>query len=342
MSKMKQEEIENILVNFQQEVKKIKNLEELEKIRIKYFGRKGIFSSSFKNLINFPLEERKKLGQVLNEIKKKVLEEFMAVEKKLKTSPQVKFDFRHPGFEPILGHQHLITKGIEEIGKIFMNLGFQVADFHEIVSEYENFDSLNIPANHPSRDLWDTLWIASQERKLLRTHTSAHQVEFIKKNKPPFRVIIPGKVFRHEAVDKTHLFQFHQIEGLSIASDANLQTLKGILKYFFSKFFEASIEVSFRTSYFPFVEPGVEVYINCTLCHKKGCSICKFSGYLEIAGAGMIHPFVLKEAGLDYKRNYGYAFGCGLERLIMLKYQIDDIRLFYEADLRFIRQFNEI
>ncbi len=319
--------------------KEIKSIEELEKARIYYLGRKGVLRQFFEELKNLPEEKRKILGARLNEIKEAIANHFNNLREKFESISEIKFDFRHPGLSPNVGCQHLITKNLEEIYEIFLNLGFQIADFKEIVTEYENFDSLNIPPNHPARDLWDTLWVKSNKKLLFRTHTSAHQVEFIRTHKPPFRVIIPGKVFRHEAIDRTHLFQFHQIEGLSIAPDANLQTLKGVLKYFFDNFFETKIEVVFRTSYFPFVEPGLEVYISCAICKKKGCAICKFSGYLEIAGAGMIHPFVLSEASLNHKNYVGYAFGCGLERLIMLKYQIDDIRLFYENDLRFIRQF---
>jgi phenylalanyl-tRNA synthetase alpha chain len=219
-------------------------------------------------------------------------------------------------------------------------MGFDLELGREIVTEYENFDSLNMPQDHPSRDMWDTLWIKSdKQRLLLRTHTSAHQVEILKNRNIPLKVIIPGKVYRHEATDSRHEMQFHQLEGLAVGESCNLQELKGVFYIFFEEFFGRKLDIIFRTSYFPFTEPSLEVDIECILCNGKGCEVCNNTGHLEVAGAGMIHPFVLKQAMIDTNKYYGYAFGLGIERLVMLKYNIPDVRLFHSGDLRFIRQF---
>ena len=223
-----------------------------------------------------------------------------------------------------------------------MRLGFNIEIGREIVTEYENFDSLNMPKFHPAREMFDTLWLKNPldtQRYLLRTHTSAHQVELLKNRNLPLRLAIPGKTFRHEATDSRHEFQFHQMEILAVDKNANLEELIGVLTIVFSEFFNQNLKVYLRASYFPFTEPSFEVYIDCILCRNKGCAVCKQMGILEVGGAGMIHPNVLKEAGIDTKKHFGYAAGMGIERLIMIKHRIDDIRLFHSGDLRFIRQF---
>ena len=238
------------------------------------------------------------------------------------------------------GHLHPLSQMIREINSIFYDLGFSFEEGPEIEDEYHNFNALNIPENHPSRDLWDTFWIKPiSERKLLRTHTSPVQVRYMKENKPPFRIIVPGKVYRHEATDATHEAEFFQLEGLAIDKDITLAHLKGTLEVFFQKFFGDKIDVRFRPSYFPFVEPGVEVDMKCFKCAGKGCGICKRTGWIEIMGAGMVHPKVLSGAGVDTKEWQGFAFGVGIERLGMLRYGVDDVRLFLNGDLRFVNQF---
>lgn len=342
-------ELDSLLDEIYKLKEKIKNSKDLENFRIKFLGRRGVLSSYFKKLKEIPEEDRPKIGEYLNHIKKETLKIFDELSQKIKKEEKLYFDFRHPGKDILIGHLHPITISIYEIRKIFVKLGFSVVDFPEIVTEYENFDSLNLPQTHPAREMWDTLWIdspSSKKRYLLKTHTSAFQNKFMKENMPPFRVITIGKVFRREATDMTHDFEFHQFDGLAIGKDATLGELKGVCEKFFSEFFSKKLKIRFRLGYFPFVEPGLEIDLQCIFCDGKGkignsiCTRCKGTGFLEIAGAGMVHPFVIKEAGLDPKQNFGYAFGFGLERLVMLKYKIDDIRLFHSGDLRFIRQFS--
>ena len=334
------EELDSILKEAQEVKNNIKSLQDLENFRIKFLGKKGLLKNILDKIVNLPLEERKELGNYFNFVKEEVEKIYKELREKLEVGRFIKFDLHHPGRKISKGHLHIITQSINKIINIFSKIGFDVELGREIVTEYENFDSLNIPPNHPARDMWSTLWIKSQKEKLLlRTHTSAHQVEILKKKNPPLKVIIPGKVYRHEATDARHEMQFHQLEGLAVGEGCNIQELKGIFSIFFEEYFGKKLEVIFRSSYFPFTEPSVEVDIECVLCKGKGCEVCKNSGYLEVAGAGMIHTFVLKEAGIDTNKYYGYAFGLGVERIIMLKYNIPDIRLFHSSDLRFIKQF---
>jgi phenylalanyl-tRNA synthetase alpha chain len=219
-------------------------------------------------------------------------------------------------------------------------MGFTVAQGPEIETEYYNFDALNIPANHPARDMWDTFWLKENKLgELLRTHTSPMQVRYMESHQPPIKIIVPGKTFRYEATDATHEAQFYQLEGLMIGKDVTLATMKGILENFFSEFFEKKEGVRLRPSYFPFVEPGVEIDITCFKCDGKGCSVCKQSGFIELAGAGMVHPIVLSGVGINPREWRGFAFGFGIDRLTMLKYGIDDVRRLYEGDLRLVNQF---
>lgn len=237
-------------------------------------------------------------------------------------------------------HIHPISSLIREMNSIFYEIGFAFIEGPERESEYYNFDALNIPANHPARDIWDTFWLKPENsRKLLRTHTSPVQIRYMEKNKPPIRIIAPGKVFRYEATDTTHESQFYQIEGLMIGKDITLAHLKGVLETFFEKFFGDKIEIRFRPSFFPFVEPGVEVDISCFKCKSSGCRICKQTGWIEMLGAGMVHPKVLENVGIDSRKWQGFAFGAGVERFGMFKYGVDDLRLFHNGDLRFVHQF---
>jgi phenylalanyl-tRNA synthetase alpha chain len=238
------------------------------------------------------------------------------------------------------GHFHPISLVISEIAEIFHTLGFSVASGPEIETEHYNFDVLNIPPDHPARDMWDTFWLKDRRLgDLLRTHTSPVQARHMEAHPLPIRIIAPGKVFRHEATDATHEAQFYQIEGLMVEKGATLGHLKGVLEVFFGKFFGKKTGVRLRPSYFPFVEPGVEVDISCFKCESKGCGLCKYTGFIEIMGAGMVHPYVLSTAGIDPRVYQGFAFGTGVDRLALLKYGIDDVRLSYQGDLRFVNQF---
>lgn len=238
------------------------------------------------------------------------------------------------------GHLHPLTIVTRDIISIFADMGFAVAEGPEIENEHYNFDALNIPGHHPARDMWDTFWLKpAHARELLRTHTSPVQVRYMESNKPPIRIIAPGKVFRHEATDATHEAQFYQIEGLMVDTDVSLAHLKWVLETFFRKLFGQTVSVRFRPSYFPFVEPAVEIDMSCFKCSGSGCSVCKTTGWIEIMGAGMVHPKVLEAAGVDSTTYRGFAFGGGIDRLLMLKYGVDDIRLLYSGDLRVTNQF---
>lgn len=245
----------------------------------------------------------------------------------------------------VKGHIHPMTQFINRANAIFYEMGFSLVDGPELETEHYNFDALNVPRNHPSRDMQDTFWVKQKEdvadRKLLRTQTSAVQARYMEGRKPPFKMICFGKVFRNEATDATHEMAFHQLEGLMIDKDVTMTDLKSTLNTFFDKFFERNVEVRFRPSFFPFVEPGLEVDISCFKCKGSGsaCSVCKGTGWVEVAGAGMVHPNVLKSVNVDSEEWQGFAFGFGVDRIIMLKYGIDDVRLMYSGDLRLVNQF---
>lgn len=238
------------------------------------------------------------------------------------------------------GHKHPISQMIEEINAIFSRMGFSLAEGPEIESEYYNFDALNIPEWHPSRDMWDTFWLKPENaRKLLRTHTSPVQIRYMEKHTPPLAVIAPGRVYRHEATDATHEAQFFQLEGFMVGKDVSLATLKGVIEKFFSEFFGKALQVRLRPSYFPFTEPSVEADMTCVRCEGGGCTTCKGTGWVEIMGAGMVHPKVLENVGIHPGHFQGFAFGVGIDRLAMVKYGIDDVRLLYTGDLRLVNQF---
>ncbi len=237
------------------------------------------------------------------------------------------------------GHLHPITILNREIVSLFDERGFQVADGPEIEDEYHNFDALNVPKDHPARDMQDTFWLKGEQGNLLRTHTSPVQVRFMKDHKPPFAVVVPGKVFRYEATDATHEVQFFQIEGLMVGEDITLADLKGTLELFLKKLFGKDAKIKLRPGYFPFVEPGVEIDMQCVRCKGAGCASCKQTGWIEILGAGMVHPNVLNQAGIDPREWRGFAFGVGVDRLAMLRYGVEDVRLLYSGDLRVVNQF---
>lgn len=237
------------------------------------------------------------------------------------------------------GHLHPLTTTTRDVVSIFNEMGFEVALGSEIETEYYNFDALNVPKDHPSRDMQDTFWLKGVKETVLRTHTSAVQVHYMENHQPPLAIIVPGRVFRHEATDATHEVQFYQIEGLVVGEDITLAHLKGTLETFFKKLFGEQSRIRFRPSFFPFVEPGVEIDVSCFKCGGEGCGLCKKTGYIEVMGAGMVHPNVLKNAGIDPRKWRGFAFGMGVDRLVMGKYGIDDVRLLYSGDLRLVNQF---
>lgn len=237
------------------------------------------------------------------------------------------------------GYLHPLTRTMDEIVRIFVELGFEVALGPEIESEHYNFDALNFPKNHPARDMQDTFWVKGVKETVLRTHTSNTQVRYMEVNKPPLRIVVPGKVFRHEATDVTHETQFHQVEGLVVGENVTLPNLKWTLEKFFKKLFGDDVSMRMRPSFFPFVEPGVEIDISCFMCKGVGCSVCKQSGWIEVMGAGMVHPNVLNASCVDARKYSGFAFGMGVDRLVMIKYGIEDVRLLYSGDLRLVNQF---
>jgi len=238
-------------------------------------------------------------------------------------------------------HIHPITKVIQEATSVFLKMGFEVASGPELEDEYYNFDALNIPKDHPARDMQDTFWLEPKElKKLLRTQTSDVQIHYMEENKPPFAIIVPGKVFRNEATDSTHDAQFHQIEGLVVGENINLSNLKKILETFLQKLFnDDNVKIRLRPGYFPFVEPGLEIDMVCSRCGGKGCPSCSHSGWIEVLGAGMVHPDILNNVGIDSRKYQGFAFGVGVDRIAMIKYGVDDIRRFYSGDLRLVNQF---
>ncbi|MCS7200870.1 MAG: phenylalanine--tRNA ligase subunit alpha [Patescibacteria group bacterium] len=337
-------ELNNLLREIENKFREAKTLLELENLRIRYLGRKSYLASFPQIISKLDQDQKKKIGKIYNDLKARI-EKIYGERKEELNQVEVNFDFEHPGLEILLAKEHPISKVRNEIVKIFSSLGFSVVDYSQIVSEEENFDYLNIPAYHPARDIWDTIWVDKNGKKskyLFRTHTTSFQVSTIKKLGVPLRAVVFGKVFRYEATDKTHDFEFHQLDGISISPSTNLGHLRYVVEKFFESFFDSSKAiVRFRPGYFPFVEPGLEIDIGCIFCHgkSKNCLICKNTRFIEVAGAGMIHPHVLIRAGVNANKYRGYAFGFGVDRLIMLRHSIDDIRVLHSADLRFINQF---
>ncbi|MDD5477268.1 MAG: phenylalanine--tRNA ligase subunit alpha [Candidatus Omnitrophica bacterium] len=315
----------------------------LEEVRVKYLGRKGLLAELTGSIPSLPVEQRGAFGKEVNALKNKLSNLIEEREKVLKNSGSVlnkeNLDLGMPGIAQELGGIHPITRIIDEICSIFTRMGFSVVQGPEIETEYNNFTGLNIPLEHPSRDAFDTFYLKNYSKLLLRSHTSPVQVRVMKAHRPPLAVIVPGRVYRPDAVDASHLFMFHQIEGFLVDENIKFSDLKGILGLFVKSVFGPDIKMRFRPHFFPFTEPSAEVDISCIICKGKGCSVCGRKGWLEILGAGMIHPNVFKQVGYNPKKYTGFAFGMGVERIAMLKYGINDIRLFFENDLRFLKQF---
>jgi len=315
----------------------------LEEVRVRYLGKKGLVTAQLKQLGSLPAEQRREAGQAINVVKNSVQEalearrrdlEEQALEHRLSTEA---LDVTLPGRGEMSGGLHPVTRTMERMEELFRRAGFEVAEGPEIEDDYHNFEALNIPPEHPARAMHDTFYVQNQSR-LLRTHTSPVQIRAMEKGEPPIRLIAPGRVYRCDS-DRTHSPMFHQVEGLYVGENVSFADLKGDIYEFLSLFFERRLELRFRPSYFPFTEPSAEVDIQCVMCDGGGCPVCSRSGWLEVLGCGMVHPNVLRAVNIDSERYTGYAFGMGVERLAMLRYGVDDLRLFFENDLRFLRQF---
>jgi len=324
-------------------IEQTSELEGLEQLRIRYLGRRGIITSLLKSLKDLPEKERPALGKLSNQIKSQVERVLIKRIKELKEQEagggkgEEFFDYTLPGRKGWEGRAHPLTQINEKIVEIFYGMGFEVAKGPDVETDYYNFSALNFPLDHPARDMQDTFYLKGD--LLLRTHTSPVQVRVFEKRKPPIRIITPGRCYRNEAINARSFCTFLQVEGFYVDTDVTFADLKGVLSAFVWELFGKDVVLRFRASFFPFTEPSAEVDISCVICGGKGCSVCKHRGWLEILGAGMIDPEVFKAVGYDPEKYSGYAFGMGVDRIAMLKYQIDDIRLFYEDDLKFLRQF---
>ncbi|MBU1091043.1 MAG: phenylalanine--tRNA ligase subunit alpha [Candidatus Omnitrophica bacterium] len=331
------------------EIGSVDSVRSLEAFRLKFLGRKGIIAQLTSSIPNLHPQERGAFGQEVNALKNKVSSLITEKQRSIASgsgeSRQRTYDIGMPGIAQELGSLHPLTQILNEICGIFKKMGFAVVEGPEIESEYNNFTGLNIPLEHPSRDVFDTFYLKAKnlepktQNLLLRSHTSPVQIRVMKKQKPPLAVIVPGRVYRPDAVDASHSFMFHQIEGFMVDRNITFADLKGILEVFAKAVFGEDIKMRFRPHFFPFTEPSAEVDISCIICKGRGCSVCGKKGWLEILGSGLIHPNVFKHVGIDSKKYSGFAFGMGVERIAMLKYGINDIRLFFENDLRFLKQF---
>ncbi|RNC62939.1 MAG: Phenylalanine--tRNA ligase alpha subunit [Candidatus Dichloromethanomonas elyunquensis] len=327
-----------------EQLEKINGMEELHELKVRVMGKKGTLTSLLKQMGGLSPEERPLMGQMINEVRSRLEEEWDAKAKELekgalaKRLQEERIDISLPGYYLAKGHQHPLSKVIEEIEDIFLGMGFTIAEGPEIETDYYNFEALNLPKDHPARDMQDTFFIT--EDILLRTQTSPVQIRTMEKMKPqlPVKIIAPGKVFRNDD-DATHSPMFHQVEGLMVDKGVRMSDLKGILLYFSRQMFGESREIRLRPSFFPFTEPSAEVDVSCMLCGGEGCRLCKGTGWIEILGSGMVHPRVLEMGGYDSAEVTGFAFGMGVERIAMLKYGIEDMRLLFDNDIRFLEQF---
>ena len=335
--------IDEIKQQFENELSCVQLLKEVEELKLKYLGKKGLIQAQMQHLRDVPPELKPEFGKWVNDLKvevEKVLDERIVdlQQKELEARlSQECIDISLPGRKKKVASKHPITAMIDEIVDIFISMGFTCQDSPEIETEYYNFEVLNFAEDHPAKDMQDTFYI--RPGVLLRTHATTFQGRLLETKKPPLRVISPGRVYRNETISmRSHVF-FHQVDGMYVAENVSYQDLISTMRDFIQKLFKRQVEVRFRPSYFPFVEPGCEVDVECLVCQGKGCPICKHSGWLEILGAGMIHPQVLRNTGLDPEKYTGFAWGLGVERLILLRYGITDIRLFAENDMRFLEQF---
>lgn len=333
---------QTIKLEFEKELEEISSSVSLEDLRVKYLGKKGVITSGMKLLSSAPADDRKAMGKSLNDLKVLITSAIAAKKDALKLKDMAdaikaeRLDVSMPGRRPPRGRIHPVNSILERISEIFVSMGFAVEEGPEVESDHYNFEALNIPKDHPARDMQDTFYVS--EDTVLRTHTSPVQIRAMQRLTPPFRVIAPGKVYRCDA-DISHTPMFHQVEGLMVGQGVSFGHLKGILETFIHRYFGPEIPVRFRPSFFPFTEPSAEVDMGCIFCGGSGCRICKSTGWIEILGAGMVHPKVFEMVGYDTQSYSGYAFGIGIERIAMLTYSIDDIRMLFENDVRFLAQF---
>ena len=336
-------ELEAIAKQALEELKGAQDLKVLDAVRVKYLGKKGELTAILKQMGKLSPEERPVVGKLANEVRAAIEEALeartsalsaAAFEEKLKSE---KLDVTLPGRRPVLGHKHPLSLALDELKEIFLGMGFSIAEGPEVEYDYYNFEALNIPKGHPARDEQDTFYV--NDKVLLRTQTSPMQVRTMEQQRPPIRVIAPGRCYRSDALDATHSPLFHQIEGLVVDKGITFAHLKGTLETFIKQLYGEDSVIRFRPHHFPFTEPSAEVDVQCFHCHGEGCRLCKGEGWIEILGGGMVHPKVLQNCNIDPEVYSGFAFGIGLERITMRKYNIDDIRLFYENDVRFLGQF---
>jgi len=339
----KLQELKNEILN---KVKSITDVNILSDLEIKYLGRKGELTKILRSIADLSLEEKKKIGTLANAIKKDIMDEIEIIRERIETSSSDSdfVDVTLPGTKLNRGHLSPLTMVQSELEELFISMGFLVADGPELESDYYNFEALNIPSTHPARDMQDTFYIDKKNNEgeldlVLRTHTSSVQVRTMQNHGAPLRAVCPGRVYRCEATDVRHEHTFYQFEGLVVDEGINFSHLKGVLKEIGVKLYGPETKVRMRPKFYPFVEPGVNIEYTCFICGGKGCNLCKKTGWLEVGGCGMIHPNVLKAGGIDAKKYTGFAFGYGLNRLVMLKYGIGDIRAFNSGDLRFAEQF---
>jgi len=332
--------INSVLEDFQKDTSVSIDLRILEEIRIKYLGKNGSVTSLFEELKSVSKEEKPLLGKSLNSLRDQITSKITEIKQNLTSELEKEkshIDLSLPGRHKQLGSNHLLTQTLNEIKSIFRSLGFSSIEGPELESDYYNFEALNFPKDHPARDMQDTFFVSKDF--LLRTHTTPVQVRIMEKHQPPVRAIMPGRVYRNEAVSSRSYCMFHQVDGIYVDTDVTFAELKGTLVAFAKQFYMEDLKYRFRPSFFPFTEPSAEMDITCYLCHGKGCKVCKYSGWLEILGCGMVDPNVFKMVGYDPEKYSGYAFGMGIERTAMLKYGINDIRIFFDNDFRFLKQF---
>ncbi len=338
-----QEKLSKILEQAKEQLKEVRSIQDAEAVKVKILGKKGELTGILRSMGGLSPEQRKEFGMAANKTRadiEQMLEETLSKLKEEAKNAKFKaekIDVTEPGRPYKIGTKHPLTITIEEISRIFMSMGFSLAEGPEVETVFNNFDALNAGPNHPARDWTDTFYI--NDDILLRTQTSPVQVRTLKKHKPPIRVFAPGRCFRCDTPDATHSPMFHQVEGLVVAEGITMADLKGVLDSFAKQMFGSEVRTKFRPHHFPFTEPSAEMDVSCFKCGGRGCRVCKGSGWIEILGCGMVHPNVLKVGGVDTEKYTGFAFGMGVERIAMLKYGIDDIRLLYENDMRFIEQF---
>ena len=333
------EKLERLRLEAKRKIDEATNEKELEAVRVEFLGRRqGKITQILRNITDLSPQDRPLVGELVNQIKRAVQEDLKRREKQISREEEEEWvDITLPGKKPLLGRLHPITQTLEEIKRIFIGLGFQVVRGPEVETEYYNFEALNMPRYHPARDEQDSFYL--DDTHLLRTQTSPVQIRVMEKKSPPIRIIAPGRCYRRDAVDASHFPMFHQVEGLAVDKSITFSDLKGCLTYFVHQMFDKKTRLRFRPSFFPFTEPSAEVDISCIMCKGRGCRVCSGKGWLEILGAGMVDPEVFRKVNYDPEKYQGFAFGMGVERICMLKYGIDDIRLFFQNDLRFLSQF---